>query len=46
MNYLAATYLCKIYLAATYLCNVCLTAPLPAKSSFTMPSICSPKPAS
>ena len=36
----------KAYRCLTYLCNVARTAPLPAKSSRTMPSICSPSPAS
>lgn len=34
------------YLFSTYLCSVARTAPTPAYSSRTMPSICSPKPAS
>lgn len=35
-----------VYRWLTYLCSVWRTAPLPANSSRTMPSICSPRPAS
>ena len=35
-----------LYLAETYLCNVLRTAPLPANNSFTISSICLPRPAS